>query len=44
MVVHGRTSHPLGTRKTFADVAATLAAHFRLRNPWPIGKSFLTRR
>jgi phosphopentomutase len=44
MVVHGRTSHPLGTRKTFADVAATLAAHFRLRNPWPTGKSFLTRR
>ena len=44
MVVHGRTSHPLGTRKTFADVAATLAAHFRLRKPWPIGKSFLPRR
>lgn len=44
MVVHGRTSHPLGTRRSFADVAATLAAFFHLRHPWPIGKSFLTRR
>ncbi len=44
MVVHGRTSLPLGTRRTFADVAATLAAYFRLRHPWPVGKSFITPR
>ena len=41
MVVHRRASLPLGTRKSFADVAATLAAYFRLRHPWPAGKSFL---
>jgi len=44
MVVHRRASLPLGTRKTFADVAATLAAYFRLRHPWPAGKSFLPAR
>jgi phosphopentomutase len=42
LVLHGRASLPLGTRRTFADVAATLASHFRLRQPWPIGKSFIT--
>jgi phosphopentomutase len=42
MVLHGRASLPLGTRRTFADVAATLAAHFRLRQPWPLGQSFIT--
>lgn len=44
MVVHGRTSLPLGTRRSFADIAASLAAYFRLRHPWPIGKSFITPR
>ncbi len=42
MVLHGGASLPLGTRRTFADVAATLAAHFALRQPWPVGKSFIT--
>jgi phosphopentomutase len=42
MVLHGRASLPLGTRRTFADVAATLAAYFGLRQPWPVGKSLIT--
>jgi len=42
MALRGGASLPLGTRKTFADVAATLAAHFGLRNPWPVGQSFIT--
>jgi phosphopentomutase len=42
MVLHGRASLPLGTRQTFADVAATLAAYFKLRQPWPVGKSFIS--
>ena len=40
MVLHGRRARPLGTRRTFADVAATLAKFFRL-DPWPTGESFL---
>jgi phosphopentomutase len=31
---------PLGIRDTYADVAATLAAHFKIA-AWPVGKSFL---
>ncbi|MEP6698740.1 MAG: phosphopentomutase [Verrucomicrobiota bacterium] len=31
----------LGTRETFADVAATLAQFFQLPAPWPVGASFL---
>jgi phosphopentomutase len=42
MVLHGGASLALGTRQTYADVAATLAAFFRLRRPWPLGKSFIT--
>ena len=42
MVLHGAASLPLGTRSTFADVAATLAAFFGLPHPWPVGKSFIT--
>ena len=34
---HRGRSDDLGTRETFADVAATLAAFFRLRNPWLVG-------
>jgi phosphopentomutase len=37
----GRTQN-LGTRETFADVAATLGAFFGLEPGWPAGKSFLT--
>ncbi len=42
MVLHRGASLALGTRRTFADVAATLAAHFELRQPWPVGRSFIT--
>jgi len=40
LVVHRRRKGPLGTRKTFADVAATLAAFFELGR-WQVGDSFL---
>jgi phosphopentomutase len=40
-VLHGKKSGYLGTRKTFADVAASLAEFFNLPNPWPTGSSFL---
>ena len=42
MVLHGGLSLALGTRSTFADVAATLAEFFRLRQKWPVGESFIT--
>lgn len=32
---------PLGVRDTFADVAATLAAYFHLKEKWPLGTSCL---
>jgi phosphopentomutase len=32
---------PLGTRDTLADIAATLAAFFLLKEIWPEGKAFL---
>lgn len=41
MVLHGGLNIPLGTRRTFADVAATLSHYFRLRTPWPVGESFI---
>jgi phosphopentomutase len=41
LMLHGDHSGPLGTRRTSADVAATLCEYFRLRRPWPIGDSFL---
>lgn len=43
LLVYGRAVRPgtdLGTRATFADVAATLVEVFRLGN-WPVGESFL---
>ena len=42
LVLHGGNAGPLGTRRTFADVAATLAEFFEV-GPWSIGKSFLDR-
>ena len=39
IVLHGGLSLPLGTRQTFADVAATLAEFFRLPRKWPVGES-----
>ncbi|MEI9894704.1 MAG: phosphopentomutase [Chthoniobacter sp.] len=41
MVLHAGLSLALGTRQTFADVAATLAEFFHLRQKWPVGQSFI---
>lgn len=40
-VLHERNARDLGTRSTFADIAATLADFFELPKPWPVGTSFL---
>jgi phosphopentomutase len=40
-VIPHRKARNLGTRSTFADLAATLADFFKLPRPWPIGSSFL---
>ena len=40
-VLHRNETRDLGTRETFADVAATLAEFFALAEPWPVGESFL---
>lgn len=40
LLLHGGRAGPLGTRDTFADIAATLAAFFGLE-PWPVGRSCL---
>ena len=40
-VLHGSKTGDLGTRTTFADVAATLAKFFHLPEGWPTGSSFL---
>jgi len=42
-VMHNRESRELGTRATFADVAASLAEFFQLPEAWPVGTSFLKR-
>ena len=41
LVLHRRMHAPLGTRRTFADIAASLADFFQLREDWPSGESFL---
>ncbi len=41
LVLDGGESRDLGTRESFADVAATLAEFFKLPEAWPIGESFL---
>ncbi|MEQ1858588.1 MAG: phosphopentomutase [Chthoniobacteraceae bacterium] len=41
LVVHRGFHVPLGTRRTFADVAASLADAFQLRDGRPTGTSFL---
>jgi phosphopentomutase len=38
--LHRGDTRPLGTRRTFADVAATLADFFQA-GPWPVGESFV---
>jgi phosphopentomutase len=40
-VVHKAQSRDLGTRSSYADVAASLAQFFDLPEPWPTGCSFL---
>jgi phosphopentomutase len=40
--LHQNETRPLGVRDTYADIAATLAAHFEL-TPWPVGESFLSK-
>jgi phosphopentomutase len=41
MVLYGTHAGPLGTRRTYADVAATLGQFFKVRGGWPVGQSFL---
>lgn len=41
LVLHNGDSRNLGTRLTFADVAASLRDYFSLPQPWPVGTSFL---
>jgi phosphopentomutase len=41
MVMHNQEERDLGTRSTYADVAASLADFFQLPEPWPVGTSFL---
>lgn len=40
-VLHQDESRPLGTRETYADIAASLADCFSLTNGWPVGSSFI---
>jgi phosphopentomutase len=40
-VFHNNEARALGTRQTFADVAATLSVYFELPNAWSVGDSFL---
>jgi phosphopentomutase len=40
IMIHEGSACALGTRETFADVAATLTEYFRLP-AWPVGRSFL---
>ena len=42
LVMHNGVARDLGTRETFADVAATLSDHFALPERWAIGTSFLS--
>jgi phosphopentomutase len=41
-VIHRRESRDLGTRSTYADVAASLAEFFEIGEAWPTGCSFLS--
>lgn len=42
-LLHNGLARDLGTRETFADIAATLAEFFRLPEGWPIGKACISR-
>jgi len=41
LVRFGNATGPLPTRDTLADIAATLAEFFRLKEKWPTGRPFL---
>ena len=41
LVLHHRESRDLGTRETFADIAATLGRFFELPETWPVGTAFV---
>jgi len=41
-VMHKRHSRDLGTRSTYADVAASLGEFFQLPDKWPVGTAFLS--
>ena len=41
LVLHGGRATALGTRETFADIAASLAKYFALSEPWKIGEAFI---
>ena len=43
LVMYNGAARDLGTRETFADVAATLGDYFALAEPWSIGTSFLVK-
>jgi phosphopentomutase len=43
-VLNEKQARSLGVRNTYADLAATLAEFFLLRDRWPAGESFLTKR
>lgn len=43
-VLHNDQAENLGTRSTFADIAATLSVYFQLPNAWPAGHSFLPKK
>jgi hypothetical protein len=40
-VLHQGAAAPLGTRKTFADIGASLLDFFGIPEEWPTGTSFL---
>ena len=41
LVLHGDRPDALGTRATFADIAASLAKYFSLPHSWPVGEAFV---
>ena len=41
LVLHGQNAIALGTRETFADIAATLAKYFALPESWKVGEAFI---
>jgi phosphopentomutase len=43
-VLHCGESRDLGTRETFADIAASLVTFFELPKPWKPGKAFVSQR